>query len=106
MRRRGEGRACVRWRVGEAVQVHSGEECGPRERAEEEGPGSRRSLGGDMEEEGRRQPAQVLSLHTCFPVPAMESREDKEDWKSAEDGKREDKNDATLLLGGERNTNT
>ena len=61
--------------------------------------------GGAMEEEGRRQPAQVLSLHMCFPVPAMESREDKEDWKSAEDGKREDKNDATLLLGGERNTN-
>ena len=71
MRRPGGGGARVHLRVAE--------ECGARERAEEEGPGSRRSLGGAMEEEGRRQPAQVLSLHMCFPVPTMESREDKED---------------------------
>jgi hypothetical protein len=51
MRRRGGGRARVRWCASEAV--HVGEECGPRERAKEEGPGGRRSLGGAMEEEGR-----------------------------------------------------
>ena len=69
------------------MHLRAGEECGPRERAEEEGPGAVAELRG-----GAQGPAQARSSHMCFA--AMESERIR---KSVGDGNLESERIRTTL---------